>query len=391
MRILYFSFVELDVPNACQTHTLGVLRGFSHHGCRVDALVPRPIYFRPEIPNVRFIYLWPWRFTPLARKWIKLLSFIIMVLLCLKNKYDAIYVREMETSPGPRLCSKLFNLRLYLEINDLLVPALLDDGLPSSIVEKVKNNQKLDFRQATGLIVPSVQMQDWIVSSYNLSHKKIHFILNGTEHSNIIKLSQDQCRRKIGLSPLCFCLGFLGNIYERFDFETLLKAFVNCRDKIPDLHLLIIGDGPMRPKIEKKTSELRLTNNVTFTGYIPAKELGGILPACDVGLVLPTKKAALRYGPVSTKLSAYASHELSVITAGYSMEGYPQELVRGLHLIPPESSEALVDIIVWLYKHPKKRKEKAKVLYHFCRKKLTWISVVEQTLEIMQIENAVSK
>ncbi len=63
MNILYFSFVELDIPNACQTHTLGVLNGFSHHGCTVDALIPRPIYVRPQIPNVRFFYLWPWQFS----------------------------------------------------------------------------------------------------------------------------------------------------------------------------------------------------------------------------------------------------------------------------------------------------------------------------------------
>jgi len=53
MKILYFSFVELDIPNACQTHTLGVLRGFSNNSCKVDAVVPRPKKVRPKIPGAR--------------------------------------------------------------------------------------------------------------------------------------------------------------------------------------------------------------------------------------------------------------------------------------------------------------------------------------------------
>ena len=54
MRILYFSFVNLDRPNACQTHTLGILAGFSQQGLKVEAVVTRPKLRLPEWPGLTY-------------------------------------------------------------------------------------------------------------------------------------------------------------------------------------------------------------------------------------------------------------------------------------------------------------------------------------------------
>ena len=384
MNILYFSFVELDIPNACQTHTLGVLNGFSHHGCRVDALIPRPIYVRAEIPNVRFFYLWPWQFSRLGQMWVKCFSALLMFSLCLRNKYDAIYVREMEANLGPRLCSSMFRIPLYMEINDLSVLILSESGASRRLLEKVKRNQNLDFHQATGLIVPSVPMCKWIRSEYSLSRNKVHMILNGADISKVNQSNKNIARKRLGLSPACLCIGFVGTIYKGYDFLSILKAIIKCRKEIPELYLVIIGGGPMKDDIQKHVNELALEKRVIFTGFIQPEELSGILAAIDIGLLLRTKEGAMRYGPVSTKLATYAIQYLPVITAGYSLEGYPWELIQGLFLIRPEDHEALSDMIMWVYHHPRERKEKGKILHEFAREKLTWNYVTKEILDIMK-------
>jgi hypothetical protein len=60
MNILYFSYVDLDRPSACQTHTLGILGGFAANGCQVDAIVPRPSVHRPHRELIRFHFLSPY-------------------------------------------------------------------------------------------------------------------------------------------------------------------------------------------------------------------------------------------------------------------------------------------------------------------------------------------
>ena len=222
MRILYFSFVELDIPIACRTHTLGVLKGFANQGCQVDALIPRPTKIFPQIPGVRFFYLWPWQFSPIGIVWVKLLCGLMMLWLCLKNRYDFIYVRELQLNPGPRLCSKAFKIPLYIEINDLLVPSLSNAGAHPGFVSLIARHQQMDCRQASGLIVPSVPMRQWLVDHYRLEPTKVHLVLNGADRPAEHPSTKREARGRLGIPQDCFCVGFVGNLYGRYDFLAVL-------------------------------------------------------------------------------------------------------------------------------------------------------------------------
>jgi len=361
-----------------------VLRGLSNNGCHIDALVPRPLKVRPVIHAVHFYYLWPWRFSRMGRIWVKLLSALFMLFLCLRNHYDAIYVREMEMNPGPRRCSKIFKIPLYIEINDLIVPVLSENGVPASYVRKVKRHQESDFKNSSGLIIPSIPMRDWIIHNYKLMGNKAHHIINGTEVYNTKNATRIQARRELGLPRDCYCIGFVGNIYERYDFSTILNAVAKCQDQIPDLYFVIVGEGPLTDQVKAKAGELGIADRTIFKGYIQPDKLGQVMPAFDIGLSLLTKKNALRYGPVTTKLSTYALHKIAVISAGISLEGYPDELAQGLYLIPPEDTQALLNIFTYLHDHPEDRARKAKILNHFASKKLTWECVAREILEVIK-------
>jgi glycosyltransferase involved in cell wall biosynthesis len=208
-------------------------------------------------------------------------------------------------------------------------------------------------------------------------------ILNGADKPINNKLSKIEARKKIGIPVDCFCLVFVGNIYHEYDFLTILKAVTECKKKISYISLIIIGNGPLLDQVKKTVNKMRINKNVIFAGYIPEKKLGKILPAADAGLLIRTKKGALRYGPVSTKLSTYVSYHLPVVTAGWSLEGYPDELAQGLYLIPPEDNQALSNIFTYLHNHPEDRARKAKILNDFASKKLTWESVAKEILEVI--------
>jgi glycosyltransferase involved in cell wall biosynthesis len=390
MNILYFSFVELDIPNACQAHTLGVLEGFSKNGCHIHALVPRPLIIKPNISTVQFHYLWPWRFSYYGRIWIKLLSFLTMFYLCLKNKYDVIYVREMELNPGPRLCSKLFHIPLYIEINDLITVVQSENKMPKKIV-KITKNQKKDLEQSTGLIVPSVPMCKWFSQKYGINDNKIHLILNGTSVFQNRKLSRVEARKRFSIAEKDLCLAFVGNLYKEYDFNTIFKAILKFEKKNNNIRLIIIGDGPLYKQLKKNVAELEISSKTIFTGYIPQEKLGKILPAADVGLLIRTKMGTKRYGPISTKLSTYAYFKLPVIVSGTSLNGYPDELIKNLYLIPPGNSSALNDMLLHLYKHSYEKKQKAYALHKFVWNNLTWEKVTKKILRIMNKDLQIKK
>jgi glycosyltransferase involved in cell wall biosynthesis len=147
--------------------------------------------------------------------------------------------------------------------------------------------------------------------------------------------------------------------------------------------LILIGDGPIAGDLKRNVRELGLEKKIIFFGYVHPENLGRILPALDIGLLIRSKEGTLRYGPVSTKLSTYAAYSLPVITSGSSLEGYPDELVQGLNMVIPGDPNPLADKILWLYNHPDERRNKAKILYDFVSENLTWESVTQEILSII--------
>jgi len=290
MKILYFSFVELDIPNACQTHTLGVLQGFSHNSCKVDAVVPRPKKVRPKIPGVRFYYLWPWRFSALGRLWIKILGGSYFFTLCLFKKYDAIYVRELEVNPFPRWCSKIFRIPFYIEINSILLRQMKMAGIDRNRMLRVERHQASDFKQATGLIVPSFPRYNWILEYYDLKPNKAHMILNGTNTPTAKKTDRSIALKKLSLPQNGFYLGFLGNVWGYYDLNTIFKAMELCLEGIPNLHMIMIGTGPDIDNLRNKSQEIKVSSRLIFLGYVQPELLFNVMGAVDVGLINLTKK-----------------------------------------------------------------------------------------------------
>ena len=64
----------------------------------------------------------------------------------------------------------------------------------------------------------------------------------------------------------------MGRLSSEKDHGTLLEAIRRLRGMAPEAHLVIVGDGPERPRIEKAIRALGLTESVTLTGQVPSAE-----------------------------------------------------------------------------------------------------------------------
>ena len=381
MKILYFSYVDLDTPSACQTHTLGILAGFEAHGCRLDAIIPRPLVPLPQRELIRFHFLSPYHGGRLSVLREVIFSAAVLWSLCRRHHYDAIYARDMDVFVGPRLCSQFFGIPLYLEVDDTPV----EGTYPFLIRKAVELNLKLDYRQAAGLIVPSLPRCRIINRQYHVPLPKIHLILNGTDELDWDLLpSKAEAKQRLGLPADSFCLGYLGVIYERYDFATMLTAMATCLPLIPKLFFIIIGGGSSLEHVKRQAADLGLADRMVFTGFMPPDEFARVLPAMDVGLMPLTKAAVLEHGPIHTKMATYASFHLPVVTAGYSLEGYPEEIQSGVHLMPPEDAAALAAIILQLQQNPSEAARLAQSLRRYVMNHLTWKAVASDILAVME-------
>jgi glycosyltransferase involved in cell wall biosynthesis len=108
-------------------------------------------------------------------------------------------------------------------------------------------------------------------------------------------------------------------LYRPRDFETLLRSFALVLEATPDVHLLIVGDGPYRPRIESLIGELGLATHVTLTGF--RRDVAQILAVTDI-FVLATD---LWEGLPITILEAMAS---GVPVVASDVGGIREEIVH---------------------------------------------------------------
>jgi len=259
-------------------------------------------------------------------------------------------------------------------------------GIDRSRVLRVKRHQASDLKQATGLIIPSFPRYNWIIEHYDLKPNKAHMILNGTNTPTAKKTDRSIALNKLNLPENGFYLGFLGNVWGYYDLNTIFKAMELCLEEIPNLHMIMIGAGPEIDNLRNKSQEIQINSRLIFLGFIQPEILFDVMGTIDVGLMNLTKNGLQDLGPVTTRFATYAAFQLPIIANNMYIKGYPDDLTRGLSLVPPEDPRALADTILWLYNHPKERKEKANILHDFVIKKLTWDAVTKEILEIIKYD-----
>ena len=141
-----------------------------------------------------------------------------------------------------------------------------------------------------------------------------------------------------------FTLVYVGRLAAPKDFPTLLKALALVRSSRKDVFLWVVGDGDLRPSVEKLCAELGLNEAVTFWGE--RADTGAFFNAADL-CVLSSKSEGL---PISL-LEAMAAGRPVVAAA----PGAVPEIVEGGRcgfVVPIGSVEDFAEAILRLAGDP---------------------------------------
>lgn len=202
------------------------------------------------------------------------------------------------------------------------------------------------IRQADQIITVSKANQKLLSDLYPLVKEKIFTVHNGISlKTNLISNDQKKRIRKelFKASEHNQILLSVGTLHPRKGFKYLIKAFQKVHHKNPSTRLIIAGEGPERPILEKLISNLGLVNKILLLGQ--RNNINQLMQSADL-FILPSLKEA--FGLVI--IEAFSAG-LPVIAT--EVGGIPEIIVNqknGL-LIKPGNKFAIEKAIEKLLRH----------------------------------------
>jgi glycosyltransferase involved in cell wall biosynthesis len=148
-----------------------------------------------------------------------------------------------------------------------------------------------------------------------------------------------------GMEPGSQIVGVVARLEPEKGHPALLEAWPLVLREVPDVYLLIVGEGSRRDALEAQARELRIAHRVVFTGR--RDDVPAVTAALDVA-VLPSYREA--QGMVILEAMA-----LSRPVVASNVGGIPEMIEDGVTglLVPPHDAAALAAAIVRLLKnHP---------------------------------------
>ncbi|MBI2528737.1 MAG: glycosyltransferase [Candidatus Rokubacteria bacterium] len=110
--------------------------------------------------------------------------------------------------------------------------------------------------------------------------------------------SRAEVRGEFGLDPDAFVIGHVGRFYPVKNHRFLIDVVAEAAKREPSTRLLLVGDGPLRPDIERRIAAAGLHGRVVLAGLrgdVPRLMLGAmdafVLPSLYEGLALALVEA----------------------------------------------------------------------------------------------------
>jgi glycosyltransferase involved in cell wall biosynthesis len=103
---------------------------------------------------------------------------------------------------------------------------------------------------------------------WTVPRTKVVVIPNGIQTDSVpLGMSSQSIRKLLGISDDALVVGTVGRLAEVKRHDLLIRAVSKLLPFTPELHLMIVGDGPMREKLQVQARELSIEERVHFTGY----------------------------------------------------------------------------------------------------------------------------
>lgn len=204
------------------------------------------------------------------------------------RRADVVYATSMtrRTAAGALLARRPFVLKLTADeayererragrfTGDLDAFQLFDGGLRVRFLRATRNAA---VRRASSVFTPSAYLRE-IVLRWGFPAEHVSVIPNPAPEVPALP-PREALRRELGMEGPT--LGFAGRLMAAKALDVVLEALT----RLPEVALVIVGDGPDRAPLEWHSAALGLGDRVRFLGSRPRDDVLRMLSAVDVAVL----------------------------------------------------------------------------------------------------------
>jgi len=119
-------------------------------------------------------------------------------------------------------------------------------------------------------VLPNTPQYSKYIASMGVAESKVKWLPFPID-TGLFRPSVDcsEVRQKWGLSESDQVIVFIGTLFEFSGLDAFIRQFPQVIKEVPEVKLLIVGDGPQRVKLERIITELGLERQVIITGFQP--------------------------------------------------------------------------------------------------------------------------
>jgi glycosyltransferase involved in cell wall biosynthesis len=219
-------------------------------------------------------------------------------------------------------------------------PALLRVATESDVREFAEGRHwkyRLFFwllRGAAGVIAPSAAIRDELLRA-GFSRERIVYFANAVDVNRFrpaTPAAKAEAKGALGLPKNTAVIGTVARLVERKGIDVLLQAFATVRHS-HRVHLIVVGDGPLKEELRALARELEIDGSVSWLGF--QRDTARCLRTMDV-FALPSRLE----GSPNAVLEGMAVGLPVVATNIGGVIDLLEEGRNGL-LVPPDDPDAL--------------------------------------------------
>jgi len=206
--------------------------------------------------------------------------------------------------------------------------------------------------------------------------KEVKIIPHGVDIGRFnVNIDQSEYKENIGLKKDEVLALSVQRLVPKKGIEHLLYAMSIIIKENPNVKLAVVGDGPEKWRLMELTKKLRISKNVTFTGFVDSEDLPKYYSVCDIFVLHSLYE---QFGIVLVEAMACAKPVVST-----NVGAIPEIVDDGKTglLVEPKNPKQLAEAILKLASDPVLRNRLGRAGLRKVKEKYDWDIITDKYLD----------